>query len=331
MVVVTIDSGTTNTRVRVWMDNTVIADTHENVGVRDTAITGSKATLSTGVKKALDNALSEAGIKESDPMIVIASGMITSNVGLCEVPHLISPAGLAELSKGIVKKIIPEISAHPIWFIPGIKSNVPEVTIDNCETMDIMRGEETETIGVLSTLDIKGPALIVLPGSHSKFIKVDENNKIVGSATTIAGELLDVITQKTILAGSLEHKFADRLEDEYLLKGATFCQDFGLARACFLIRIQDLFSGLTINQRANFLLGIVLCSDMLTIKKSRSLNIERDTTIIISGKEILRDAIYTLIQNDAFFIGRIIVNKERKDKPLSGLGAIAIAHEVNLL
>ncbi|HAT1683352.1 TPA: hypothetical protein I8Y21_004088 [Klebsiella oxytoca] len=38
MLIVTIDAGTTNTRVRVWQDSRVISDTSESVGVRDTAI-----------------------------------------------------------------------------------------------------------------------------------------------------------------------------------------------------------------------------------------------------------------------------------------------------
>ncbi|WP_286673715.1 MULTISPECIES: hypothetical protein [Symbiopectobacterium] len=41
---VTIDTGTTNTRVFVWQDNRIIAEASQAVGVRDTAITGSKET-----------------------------------------------------------------------------------------------------------------------------------------------------------------------------------------------------------------------------------------------------------------------------------------------
>lgn len=50
MLIVTIDAGTTNTRVRVWKDSRVISDTSESVGVRDTAITGNRNKLINGVK-----------------------------------------------------------------------------------------------------------------------------------------------------------------------------------------------------------------------------------------------------------------------------------------
>nr|CUV13024.1 protein of unknown function [Ralstonia solanacearum] len=37
---------------------------------------------------------------------MLASGMITSNVGLCEVPHLPAPAGLRDLAAGELLHVI---------------------------------------------------------------------------------------------------------------------------------------------------------------------------------------------------------------------------------
>ncbi|MGA4923266.1 2-dehydro-3-deoxygalactonokinase, partial [Bacillus subtilis] len=68
---------------------------------------------------------------------------------------------------------------HPIWFIPGVKNAVATVDVENIDAMDVMRGEEVETFGLLMQHNVKGPALIVLPGSHSKFILTDEKKQIV--------------------------------------------------------------------------------------------------------------------------------------------------------
>lgn len=324
---VTIDSGTTNTRIRIWQNNQVIAEAQRSVGVRDTAITGSTKKLTEAVKDALFEALNKANIKTYDDLFIIASGMITSNVGLCEIPHLIAPVSIDDLSKGMVNKILPEIIDHPIWFVPGVKNHVEGIDLNNCEMMDIMRGEETEFVGVSALLELDSAALVILPGSHSKFVKVNEHNQIAGCMTTLAGELLDTITQNTILANSLEHKFANSIEEEYLLKGAHYCHQVGIARSCFSVRILDLFSDLTTNQKANFLLGVVLSSDILAIKNSKALACDEQTKIVICGKKTLREAFYLLLKNDAFFKGNILVFEEEMYPSISGIGAIHLAKQ----
>lgn len=330
MFIVTIDSGTTNTRVRVCKDKTVIAEASGTVGVRDAAITGNQRVLIQGVREVLHQALSNANVCVGrDGMQILASGMITSNMGLYEVPHISAPANRDDLAYGAVQKLLPEIIDHPIWFLPGVKNNVSQVDLASCEMMDVMRGEETETLGVISLFGINGPALVILPGSHSKFVKLDSDNNIVSSATTIAGELLDVVTQNTILANSLDHKFTNTIDEEFLLHGANLCREVGLARSCFSIRILDLFSQTTLNQRANFLLGTILYSDILTIKNSRALACESNSTIVICGKKILKEALEILIKNDVFFTGKIIAVDENSSQPLSVIGAMSIAERIN--
>lgn len=336
MFIVTIDSGTTNTRVKVWQDKTVIAEASEAIGVRDTVKTGSRDVLVQGVKKILDHAIEQANLQINRPLsnselIILASGMITADIGLCEIPHLQAPVSLAELAKGMVKQILPEIIDQPIWFIPGIKNHVPTVDLRHCEQMDMMRGEETEAIGVLAQLNIQGPALIVLPGSHSKFVNIDQHNQIIGCATTLTGELLDVITHHTLLTSSLKHQLATTIDEPYLMQGASSCHQVGFARSCFSVRILDLFSQATVNQQANFLLGTVLYSDILTIKNSQSLMVDPNTPILVCGKPILKEALTLLLRHDDFFTGEIIAVAEVNNRPLSGLGAIAMAEYIGII
>ncbi|CNK33388.1 2-keto-3-deoxy-galactonokinase [Yersinia frederiksenii] len=330
MYVITIDTGTTNTRVSVWKDNDIIAKSFQPVGVRDTAISGSKNTLINGVKVAIDDAMKQANITYNDPLILLSSGMITSNVGLYELAHQIAPAGITELAQGMVKVDMPEVAEKPIWFVPGVRNNSQSVSVENVEAMDIMRGEETEVIGVVQSMNLQGPALIILPGSHSKFIRIDEKNRITGCVTTIGGELLDVITQNTILASSLQHDFADEIDRTTLLQGSRTCQKVGLSRSCFSVRILDMFAHQSKNQKANFLLGAVLSSDISAIKNSDALNITPGMTIVIGGKRILKEAFSTLIKDDSFFTGEIRVIDDNP-KPLSGLGIIALARFKQLL
>jgi len=331
MYIATIDSGTTNTRVKIWHDEKVVADSQVEAGVRDTAVTGSKYKLQQGVKNAIDSAVSNAGITKDEVKLFLASGMITSGLGLYELSHVWAPAGVKELSESMECKVINEVIDKPIWFVPGIKNNLREINMDNCELMDIMRGEEVETFGILQKLKINGPALIILPGSHSKFVSLNSDNQVTGCVTTLAGELLSVITCNTILANALDNSFAKEISEEFILKGAHYSNKVGLNRTCFTVRILDMFTKYTVNEKANFLLGAVLASDLFAIKNSKALNISPDLPVIIGGSKILKKAFEILIKSDNYFKGNINVVEEEIMKDMAGFGAIVIAKHRGLI
>ncbi|HRU42351.1 MAG TPA: 2-dehydro-3-deoxygalactonokinase, partial [Candidatus Diapherotrites archaeon] len=62
MYIATIDTGTSNTRVNIWNKGKVVSRSFIGVGVRDTAITGSKAKLYQGVREAIKAALEKIGM-----------------------------------------------------------------------------------------------------------------------------------------------------------------------------------------------------------------------------------------------------------------------------
>ena len=94
-----IDCGTTNTRVYIVdREGKIIASGERRVGVRNTSMTGSKDTLRNGLCEAIEEAAANAKIALKDISFAIASGMITSEIGLIELPHLIAPVGLEDLA-----------------------------------------------------------------------------------------------------------------------------------------------------------------------------------------------------------------------------------------
>lgn len=321
---ITIDSGTTNTRVYIWRDKSPIASDILPVGLRDLLATGSHNTLISGIKTLLDARLAALPDCQSESCLAIASGMITAEAGLCPLPHLTAPVALADLAQAAYPLIIPAIRNQPIWFIPGVKNNVVKVTPDDLDQMDMMRGEEVEAFGLIAQLAIRQPALIVLPGSHTKFIRVDERQRILGSCTTLAGELLDVLTHQTLLASSLKHQFVQKLDVGFLHKGAALCRQTGFSRSCFSVRLLDLFTGATHDQKASFLLGIVLYTDLQAVKRSQALRLTPDLPVFISGQRLLSQGLAALIAADPWFTGPLRLAEESHLKPLSGFGAIAV-------
>ncbi|WP_434670411.1 2-dehydro-3-deoxygalactonokinase [Klebsiella sp. B345] len=329
MYIITIDTGTTNTRVCAWQGVSLLAEATRPVGVRDTAISGTTGILMKGVSDAVHEARSKANIPAGEKIVYLSAGMITSNVGLCEIPHLLAPVGVNELADGMVCASLPAITDEPIWFVPGIRNHRSAVTLENADLMDMMRGEETEAIGALESLKIAGPALIILPGSHSKFVKIDADNRIEGCVTTIGGELLDVITRHTILASSLNLQFAQEIDAPALLQGANQCLQTGLSRTCFSIRVLDMFSELTLNQKANVLLGAVLQDDLQAVKNSKAFTVTPDTHVVVCGKDTLKFAFTTLIDNDPWFNGKITVAPANRS--LSSAGLFAMAHRRQII
>ena len=331
MKILTIDTGTTNTRISLWQDGQVIGVGATQVGVRDTAITGSRNALDEAVRATIAATLEKAGVSAAEVGLVLASGMITSNLGLHELPHVLAPAGLKELAAGMATVDLPEIFSRPISFVPGVRNDVENIGLHNCEEMDVMRGEEVEVMGLIDRLKLRGPAMLIMPGSHSKFVCIDEDNQITGCVTTLSGELLHIITHNTILADSLDREFATEINPEMLLAGANLAKKIGLGRACFNVRTLDQFTIYQRNDRANFLLGAVLGADLLTLKNSSAIKMRPGIAVIIAGKPILKHALALLVGDDDYFSGTVTVVSDELQPQLAGLGAIAVARAAGLV
>ena len=101
MNIITIDAGTTNTRTLLWRDGAVIAQASQEIGVRNTAIDGHNGALKQALRDSIATVQSQAAITSAEVGLVLASGMITSPMGVKEIPHLPAPAGLAQLAQGM--------------------------------------------------------------------------------------------------------------------------------------------------------------------------------------------------------------------------------------
>lgn len=337
---VTIDMGTTNTRASLWRDGVLLARGATAMGVRDAAISGSRDGLKRALRSLIGSVRAEAGIGAGEIALVLASGMIGAKAGLAELPHLLAPAGLSELAAGMQAVALADVIDQPVWCIPGVRNHAGAVGLHNHEAMDMVRGEETEIMGLLTRLQLDERAIIVLPGSHTKLVSIDEGQRIAACVTTVAGELLQAISQHTLIAESLAGAFGQTLHPEPLLAGAATARKVGLARACFSVRILDQFSDSASkpgnpdtarDERASFLLGAVLADDVLAMKHSSAIQARPDSTIVICGKPMLRDALALLIEEDHYFYGKKIVVDDALQADMAARGALAMAAARHLI
>lgn len=328
MYVATIDTGTTNTRVNIWDKDLVIGAATCAVGVKDTAITGSKDKLIIGIRQVLVAAVAAANLSLENIDLILATGMLTSNVGLIEIPHVTAPVDANYLADNMVEHHIPSICEKSIWFIPGVKNTNRSLPSGQVEEMDMMRGEEVEVFGIMAKQKIDQPAVFILPGSHNKFISINDKGQIIGCMTTLAGELLDVLSKNTILANSVDHGFSIEIEPHAFFQGVQCYRKLGLGRAAFTIRILDQFTEFTLEEKRSYLLGIVLADDIQALQHSQIFSNFKDALIIIAGKTVMQQGFQLLL---ADICRHVITLDADVQANISGYGAIALAKQRGLL
>src|SRR4030095_9414425 len=229
-----VDSGTTNSRVWLMRDREVLAKKRVSVGVRNTAIDGNNHALVKGIRETIFDLTSENGADEQ-PQIVIAAGMITSNLGLHEVRHVQAPAGLLELASNIQEKHFEDLQGIHFYFLPGVRSGPGVADLDNIDSIDIMRGEETEVMGALEEIERiqDGPLLYIHLGSHTKMIQLDASRRISAGASTLAGELTQSIVEQTILRSSLPESPFATFTPKFFSQGWEHCQRVAITRSLY--------------------------------------------------------------------------------------------------
>ena len=291
-----VDCGTTNLRVTLLDENKNKIDTVKaEGGVRHTSIDGHNGRLRTMLRESIETVLARNGRKMEDVERCVASGMITSALGLLEIPHVPAPAGAAELRAAMKEQLFEDIAPFPIAFVPGVRNFAGEVNIGNFSEMDMMRGEEVEAVGLYKLLAPKGAAMFVLPGTHNKFVSMDEKGRILGCMTSISGELLDAITHHTILSDAVGRSFVsgDEYDAAYAKAGARECAVSGLGRAAFAGRILNTLGGKGKEKIQSYLLGATLALDVQAMQSF--VGDQENVEAFIAGKAPLQQCMCDVI------------------------------------
>ena len=132
-----IDAGTTNVRVSLLDEQHQVLDVvRGDGGVRNTAIDGDNHRLCETIRDGIAALMEKYHFGAADVRFCVAYGMITSNLGLVEIPHLPAPVSFEQFQSGLVTKTFPNIAPFPITFIPGVKNFAGPVTLENAAQMD---------------------------------------------------------------------------------------------------------------------------------------------------------------------------------------------------
>ncbi len=276
---ITIDGGTTNTRFRLVKDYLVVAESGLSLGAKD--CTDGNEIYKKLIKEKIRELLTVGNTKEKNVRAIIISGMLTSEFGLCNLPHIAAPAGIKELHHAM-KAVDTGISSIPCYFIPGVK-----IQSENVYEIDMLRGEECEFVGISDMLS--PDSVCIMPGSHSKHIFSDERKRISAFQSFLSGEMIYSFSQNTILSKSIDLSITS-FDREALLSGYDCVRNLGINRALFQTRIMDKMLGYSPEALYSFFLGAMLCEEVETLTDCKK-------QIYICGQISIRKAMMFLIKN----------------------------------
>lgn len=188
------------------------------------------------------------------PGAVFVSGMAGSSIGWRELRYAVTPFPL-DGSTVPWEELEPLVAAgarHRVILLSGLRTD-----------SDVLRGEETEVMGVLADAKharFRRGSLLVLPGTHSKHVLV-EDGAIAGFRTFMTGEVFSVLSSSSILRHSI--CAGAPLDEEAFQHGVVAARDRGLLGSLFSVRTNQLLHGMKPASNAWYLSGLLTGSEVL--------------------------------------------------------------------
>ncbi|MGE4485133.1 MAG: 2-dehydro-3-deoxygalactonokinase [Oscillospiraceae bacterium] len=327
-----IDCGTTYTRIFIVNGRKeVIASGRKKIGVRDTAITGSRDRLHSGLKDLFYQILRDNCISDKDVGFAIASGMITSEIGLLELPHLVAPVGLEELSEHIEKVTDQNVLPidRPVYFVRGVRNDYGEnARAEKLREIDFMRGEEVQCMGVLAR-GAEVPCSIVALSSHTKIMYINSDKKIAASNTTISGQFYEALRDSTSIGKSIipvEGEEAGGYSHEELIEIAGDCvEKAGLGRTLLMPRFLQVLLKTNSRERGLFVNAAIASDDMKAFDEMRTRGLSSDSYIFYGQKSRCEMYAYMLKKRYGAYLKIRSIHEPDEIDALTVQGSIAVA------
>ena len=189
---------------------------------------------------------------------VIACGMVGSAQGWREAAYCETPANVANLGNSL--QTLVSLRGTRVHIVPGV--------IQRSRLPNVMRGEETQVLGVLQNLSAEagGDLLIGLPGSHSKWVEVVEG-RITHFDTFMTGEVFAVLSEHSILGRTQQQGAAfDGLAFDRGVQVALSADgELGVLSTLFSARTLGLTGELTPTAQADYLSGLMIGHELVAL------------------------------------------------------------------
>lgn len=210
----------------------------------------------------------------------LACGMIGSRQGWVEAPYRECPVPVSLLAHGLTHTPQRELA-----IVSGIACR------DASDVPDVMRGEETQVIGLLATAH--DGVLVVQPGTHSKWTLVaradDGEMSIRAFATYMTGEMFAVLREHSILGRLMRESTSfDRGAFEQGARRAMQSSAAGdLLHDVFGARTLVLFEQLAPGAAADYLSGILIGAEVAAGARWAAAHARDHRSVWLAGGEAL--------------------------------------------
>jgi 2-dehydro-3-deoxygalactonokinase len=213
---------------------------------------------------------------------VIACGMVGSAQGWREAAYCETPANVANLGKSL--QTVVSLRGAVVHIVPGV--------IQRSRLPNVMRGEETQVLGVLQNLPIEAGAdlLIGLPGSHSKWVDVVDG-RITHFDTFMTGEVFAVLSEHSILGRTQKHSvtFDGQAFDRGVQVAQSTDGELGVLSTLFSARTLGLTGELSPTAQADYLSGLMIGHELAalaTVQRCRRNNPNLPSIILIGNAQL---------------------------------------------
>ena len=214
----------------------------------------------------------------------IASGMVGSRSGWREVAYLELPAGRDQLALALDGPMArghpgPSRAIHPghpdgLAIVPGLH---------NRRGPDVMRGEETQLVGLVAQYPAAADGTVLLPGTHSKWVSLQQGS-VVDFCTLMTGELFALLRKHSILGADIGADAAVAPTDnEAFLDGVHSARDSGGAGALsrlFATRARMLDGALKTVSVPDYLSGLLIGEEFRSMQVDRRMCTDRPLWLI---------------------------------------------------
>ena len=185
---------------------------------------------------------------------VVICGMAGARQGWLEAPYAETPASLRELLSRSVRPQGADARFSP-RILPGVCQRAPGHE-------DVMRGEETQLLGLLALKPgFEGTA--ILPGTHTKWVE-NRGGRVVRFSSAMTGELYEILSQHSVLRHSFAGETIGPATEDGLAEGlaAGLAHPELLSALAFRTRAAALLSGKGADWCSGYLSGLLVGTEV---------------------------------------------------------------------
>lgn len=187
---------------------------------------------------------------------MLACGMVGSRQGWCEAPYLPTPAGPSQAAAALT---VIGLGTQALSILPGVSSQ------PRPGRFDVMRGEETQVWGCRLAGPPDAFAWCLLPGTHSKWVRVDGQGRVCALHTYMTGELYALLCQHGTPGRLMVHGRPDAaaFAAGVALGAAEHAQ---ATHAMFAARTAGLLGGVAADALPDYLSGVLIGAEIASAR-----------------------------------------------------------------